>query len=177
MGGGGGSISAGPARPSDRTPQQPQTENVATPIAINDASRPKPLPLSNGGPVSCAVTMPCAGVPDTGNVVDLALCEIPRGVEAHRHPQAAGQHVGGAEHDAGLDCNPGRCDRARVRVEKMCAPEQCRGHQQALPSCRRTPRASGKGSRGTAVSSEIAARAQGQSERGRGRKIALARIR
>jgi len=41
--------------------------------------------------------------PRYGYVENLALGEIPRRVEAYRQPQAASQHVGRAEQNAGLD--------------------------------------------------------------------------
>ncbi len=48
-----------------------------------------------------------------GDVEDLALGEVPRRMQAHRKPKAAGQHVGTSEQQPGLNRNrkggkPGR---------------------------------------------------------------------
>jgi hypothetical protein len=53
-----------PARMASHSNHSPNA--VATTIAINDASSPKPLPVRSGGPVSCASTRPWTLVPDTG---------------------------------------------------------------------------------------------------------------
>ena len=121
---------------------------VAMTMAISDASRPKPPPVSSGRPASRASTRPWTVGARHRDVEDLALGEIPRGVEAHRQPQAARQHVGGAEHHARLERDPDGDDPGRVGVAEMRRAETAPRSAAARPSCRRTPRSSGTGCRG-----------------------------
>ena len=88
-------------RTASTTTQTPAA--VAITSAIIDASSPNGPPDSSSGPLSLASTKPVAVDAGHGDVENLALGEIPRRVQADRHPQAAGQHVGAAEQHARLD--------------------------------------------------------------------------
>ena len=72
-------------------------------MAMSDASSPKPAPVSKRRSAEVRLDQPVGIGSGHRDVEHFALGEIPRRVQAHRQPQAAGQHVGGAEHHAGLE--------------------------------------------------------------------------
>ncbi|HKC03670.1 MAG TPA: hypothetical protein VKC17_10245 [Sphingomicrobium sp.] len=68
------------------------------------------------------------------HVENLALGEIPRCVQPHRQPQAAGQHVRAAEQYTGLDRDRERRKPGRVRVEDVGNAKQRGGDGQRRPA-------------------------------------------
>ena len=107
---------------------------VAITSAITDASSPKVPPDSHSEPDSCGRHQAVGIDPRHRHAEDEPLGEIPRRVEPDREPQAAGQHIGAAEQDSGLDRDREGRKPGRIGVEQMGEAEQRRGDRERQPA-------------------------------------------
>jgi|GEM_PF-5557755 len=103
---------------------------VATSTAGNDASDFRPGQLTAQEPVAAAR-------PRDRQAEHPFLGEVPGRVQPDRGPQPAGQHVDGAEQDAGFDRDRGGGDEARIGVGEMRGAEQGRDHHERDPAAPR----------------------------------------